>query len=156
MGLWDTTKRVAKRGWRGAKRKSGTLARDALAGAAGVVAGTACAVPPITPLAPACAVGAALAVDAIAGERVERVVERSVDKAGTAANDYIDSLKRGEKGKARPAGLATRVEGVAVATTVRGDFEAKEEGSPIWVAAGAAGLTVTVLIVALLKRTGHI
>jgi hypothetical protein len=154
MGWWGTTKRVAQRGWQGAKRHSGKIARESLNIAAATAAGTACAVPPLTPLAPACAMAAAVATDRIVGGKVERVTRRTFDKTSAMTDDFVDYLKGGAKA-ARPPGMPTEIKGIAATTRLEGDASAKDP-APFLIAAGASGLAVIAITIAVLKRTGRI
>lgn len=156
MGWYTDLKKKTRPAANYLKRQSGKIARESLNAAAAVTAGTACAVPPLTPLAPACAAGAALAMDAAVGDRVERVTKRAIDQTGSGVERYVKYLRGEGKKTPRPPGMATKVTGHAAQTTLRGDATEEEDRSPFVVAAGIGSLAILVTVVAVLKRTGRL
>jgi hypothetical protein len=173
MGWYTDLKKKTRPVTNYLKRQSGKIARESLNAAAAVSAGTACAVPPLTPLAPACAVAAGYAVDAVVGDRVERVTKRTIDKTGTGAEDFVRYL-RGTGAKApRPPDMIAAPSGhapmsgpkskgrkmqrwVDPETGLVGMLPEPSGPGPIIAGVAAGSLVILVTVVAVLKRTGRI
>lgn len=147
MGWWTDGKRAAGRALKGSGAKIVRTTAVAGAGVAGSF---------IPFCGPVCGVAAAAAVDTLLGDPIERSAKRAIDRAGSEADDFVDSLRDGHKKGTPPPGMATTVSGNTLSTSLRGDADELPPDYSLPLAISAAALTTIVMSLYVLKKTGRL